>query len=708
MPLTEIAPLETMQRGRGKPRPQPRALAGRLDQGDNSRLAPLVSAQSATVASHTRDNRPTGGEDRQQYLPVHTLRQQYLDYLTTKSLEIEEQKEARHYYHGAHWTPDQIRILRARHQPVITYNRTGRKINGIVGLVERLRSDPKALPRTPRHDNGAELAVQTIRYVLDGNDFKAREPECLRQCAIDGIAGVELKLIEGDHGDPDVGLAEVLGDEYFYDPRSIRFDFADKRYDGIAKWIDVEEAIELFPDKEELLRGLVEAGSDLTTNSDREYKWILTVQKRLRLVEHWYKHRGKWCWAFYVSNVVLDEGVSPFRDEKGKTMSRFVMFSAAVDHDGDRYGFVRNLKGPQDEVNQRRSKALHISNSRRLIGEKGAVDDVETARREWARPDGYLEVNPGKQVTPDNTQPDLENQFRFLEEAKNEIDQYGNTNLANLTGAAVTQLSGRAIELLQQPGMAELGPFILAYRGWKLRVYRAIWNIVQQHWTAERWIRVTDDEGVAQFIKLNGVGLDQFGRPVLVNHIGSLDVDIILDEGRDIQNLMQDTYDALKGYPPGTFPPQVLIELSPIPRSDKQRILQMMSPPAAPPADPAAELAKRLALESAAAELEKTRAEARKTHAQTDATEADAAEKRSRIITNAARAAHLATASHLSAAEFARDTLMEAAGQGSTEDVSQPSGVPGSMPLPMPPAAMPTMPPNMGQPAFPMPPGFGP
>jgi hypothetical protein len=37
--------------------------------------------------------------------------------------------------------------------------------------------------------------------------------------------------------------------------------------------------------------------------------------------------------------------------------------------------------------------------------------------------------------------------------------------------------------LLQQAGMAELGPYIMGYRGWKLRLYRAIFNAVQQYWT---------------------------------------------------------------------------------------------------------------------------------------------------------------------------------------------------------------------------------
>jgi hypothetical protein len=105
----------------------------------------------------------------------------------------------------------------------------------------------------------------------------------------------------------------------------------------------------------------------------------------------------------YIGTVELMKGISPFIDEKGKTFPRYRMFSASVDHDGDRYGFVRNLKSPQDEVNHRRSKALHLLNSRRVVSEKGAVDDIEVARREWAKPDGWVETNPGLKMEPDQT-----------------------------------------------------------------------------------------------------------------------------------------------------------------------------------------------------------------------------------------------------------------------------------------------------------------
>jgi hypothetical protein len=624
-------------------------------------------------------------ENRSQFLPVETLRRQYLDYLTCKVAEIEEAKEARRYYHGAHYTPDEIRVLRARRQPPVVWNRIARKINGIVGVVQKQRRDPKAFPTKPKGEAGAEIATQTIRTVLDGNDWETRDEFCLRQAATEGIGGIELRLVAGDQGDPDIEMWEVFGDDFFYQPTSVRFDFSDARYKGIAKWVDVDEAVELFPDREELIRGLIESGSDLTTNADREYKWINTTTKRVRLIEHWYKHRGVWCWAFYISNQLLEEGVSPFKDERRRTIARFIMFRAAVDQDGDTYGFVRNFKGPQDELNQSRSKSNHVANSRRLIADKGAVDDVETARREWARPDGYIEKNPGKEIAPDNTTADLAAQLQRAQTAADEIENFANTNIANMTDGAVGNLSGVAINLLTQPGLAELGPFIKAYRGWKLRVYRAVFNLAQQYWTSERWVRVTDDEDVAHFIQINGLDLDDYGRPAMVNYLGALDVDIKLDEGPDEVTQMQDTYDVIKNDP--AVPAQVKIAVAPIQGSVKKRILAMLQPPV----DPAQAIMKRLALEGASAENESERARAE--------------ERRARAVKDAAGAAALVVKAGLNGAEAYKASIEAGQGgdngpgaiQGLPDQAPGPGGAPTAAPMPMiaPPA-----------PQFPLP--FGP
>lgn len=221
------------------------------------------------------------------YWPLSKCKKAYLDYLANKTDEIEEQKDARRYYHGAQWTAEQIKALRKRKQPVVTFNRIGRKIDGVVGLIERLRQDPKAFPRTPKHEEGADLATAALRYVLDEQEWKAKSPEIARDGAIDGVGGIEIEIKEGDQGDNEVGFEIVEPDSFFYDPRSYRGDFSDARYMGVGKWMDIDAAIEMFPDKAEDIQSSTELGSDMTTNPDRENKWFSWSGSRrlVRLVD---------------------------------------------------------------------------------------------------------------------------------------------------------------------------------------------------------------------------------------------------------------------------------------------------------------------------------------------------------------------------------------------------------------------------------------
>lgn len=504
------------------------------------------------------------------------LRKQYQNFAGTKDQEIKEQRDARHYYHGDQWTEADKKVLKKRKQPILTNNVIGRKIDGVVGLVERLRQDPKAYPRTPAHEEGAETATSVLRYVCDINDFGSMCAEVSRGAGINGIGGVEMFLEPGDNGDPDIGLAPVDPDCFFYDPRSFRPDFSDARYMGVAKWVDVDLAKEMFPDSADALDSTVAQSGETAglQQQDRELRWVDQTDKRVFIIEHWYIVGSVWQFCFYTGAIELSRGSSPFVDEKGMTICRFVMYSANVDHDGDRYGFVRNMKSAQDEINARRSKGLHQLNTRRIIATKGIVQDVERARTEAARPDGYVEINPttdGRFEFDDAAkQADMQGQIAFLEMAKADIENFG-PNPA-LIGQGIENKSGRAISLLQQAGMAELGPFIIAYRGWKIRVYRAIWNAVQRHWSAERWIRV--NEGLAQFVQLNALTLNEFGMPAIQNSLGSLDVDIILDEGPDTITVMQDTLDTLMPLAQkGDVPAGVLIKLMSLPGSTKKELL---------------------------------------------------------------------------------------------------------------------------------------
>lgn len=563
----------------------------------------------------------TGGvsgqsKDKAGYWSLAKCKRAYLDYLGNKTNEIEEQKDARRYYHGAQWTEEQLKVLKKRRQPPSTKNRIARKIDGTIGLIERLRQDPKAFPRTPKQEEGAELATAVLRYVLDEQEWKAKSPECARDGAVDGIGGIEIELEQGDHGDPEVGFDIVEPDSFFYDPRSYRADFSDSRYMGMGKWTDVDIVKDMFPDAEDIGG---QDGSDLTSNPDREQKWFSSdgSKKLVRLVDIWYQHNGGWCWAIFTGSQILMEGRSYLVDEKNKETCKYIMFSCNVDHDGDRYGFVRNMKSSQDSFNFKHSKLNHILASRRLMLSQGSVQDVEKARTEWARDDGVVLVNGNvnEGIKADDRSFDFAGWAKLLEEDKQELDNYG-PNQA-LIGDIQNQ-SGRAIQLLQQAGMAELGPYVLGYRGWKVRVYRALFCAVQKYWTAERYIRVTDDEGLAQFIQINGTGVDpQTGQPTVVNALGSLDVDIILDEGPDTVNAQADVYETLTQVLPSVArmltPPQaqaavkVLLETSALPASAKKEFREASKPPEPNPAE---EEAKRIALEGEAAKVEETKSKA--------------------------------------------------------------------------------------------------
>jgi hypothetical protein len=531
----------------------------------------------SSSASSTEDSTSNKG-----YWSLQRLKRSYLDYLGTKREEIDEQQDSRRMINGSQWTQAQLKDFALRKQPTTTNNKITRKIDGIIGTLERLKQDPKAYPRTPMHEEGAELATGSLRYALETQNWSAKDPICARMAASEGYGGLEFNLIQGDKGDIEVEIEVVQTDSFFYDPRSYLHDFSDARFMGVGKWMDVDEAVELYPDYEEEIRDSVESGSELSSEPDREFKWFQSYGEnpRVRIVDGWYKHRGEWCYCVFTGNTKLMESKSYLMDEKGNTQCKYEMFSCYIDQDGDRYGFVRNLKPLQQQINYRESKTIQLMHTRQLMAPKGAFDDVEVARREAARPDGVVIYNMGIEKPDFNEsskQADIAAQFKYLENVKTDFESFG-PNIA-VTGEGLENSSGRAIQLLQQSGLADLGPFIQSYRDWKIRVYRKMWNAIQKHWTGERWIRVSDDDNIKQLVGINQVEMGPFG-PQLVNALGSLDVDIILDEGPDTVNQMGDAYDTLtalaqKG---AEIPPAVLIELSPIQSSVKKKLLEMLNP----------------------------------------------------------------------------------------------------------------------------------
>jgi hypothetical protein len=543
-------------------------------------------------------------------------RREFENYAFAKGREIDEQRLSWRYYHIDQWTSDQLRILKRRSQPAITFDRTGRKIDSLSGTIRRLRTDPKAYPNSPQGENGAEVATQVIRTINDASMAEDLEVECCRDALIHGIGVSELKMAKGDKQDPDLSFVYVDPRTWFYDPRSTKNDFHDTRFHGIYKWADADELEGVFPEQQDLIRQSIsnDGGYWTAFDTDREPMWI-DIYHRVRLVDHWYKEGNIWKWCLHTGIVELMRGESPFLNERGQSISKYHAFAAYIDIHGDHYGLIRRLRGPQDAINQHRSKAMHIMNTRQIKLKEGAVDDVEVTRREAARPDGVL-VYRGDKNDLDVIQPEQEfiQQTNYYTDAKTEIDSFGpNQQLIQQFGQNV---SGRAANMLQQAGLAELGPFLKNFRMWKLERYRACWLAAQKFWTADRMLRVATDPQSLQavFMQINGVTLNEYGMPALVNALGNIDVEIKIDEGPDTETVMGDIFDLLMALSQNNVPvpPAAIIEASNLPISEKKKLQQMVSQP-----DPMKQQAAQLMLQKGQADIGKTQAETQKAGSQT-------------------------------------------------------------------------------------------
>jgi hypothetical protein len=563
-----------------------------------------------TITLARSDYKDTTDKDNESNLI--TRRREFEDYASVKTREIEEARLSWRYYHADQWTTEQLKVLKKRQQPAITFDRIGRKIDSLVGTVRKLRTDCKCYPNTPKGEAGAEVATQVIRTICDASLFEDLETECCRDGAVQGIAVSELMLEQGDMGDPDLRIEYRDPKTFFYDPRSVKFDFSDTRFHGIYKWADPEELNELVPGiSDEISGSMQEDGYNTAFDTDRELLWT-DSRNRVRLVDHWYLEDGLWKWCLHAGRVELMSGDSPFFNERNKSISKFFAFANQIDIDGDHYGFIRRLRGPQDAMNQHRSKSIHIMNTRQLKIRDGAVEDIEVTRREASRPDGTL-VYHGDKADLEIIQPDQEflQQTQYYQDAKAEIDNFGPNQSLMQYGQ---NTSGRAFNMAQQAGLAELGPFLKNFRMWKLAQYRATWCAAQRYWTSQRFLRVTSDEGVAQFMMVNGVDLDPYGNPQLVNALGQIDVDIHIDEGPDTETVMGDVFDTLMALSQNNVPvpPQAIIEASYLPAREKKKLNALISQP-----DPQKMQAAQLMMQEKQTDIQKKAAEVGKTQSQT-------------------------------------------------------------------------------------------
>ena len=462
---------------------------------------------------------------------------------TVSSRQLSERD--RDYVDNIQYTAAEIKELNKRKQPVTIANRIKRKRDFLIGYEMSQRVDPRAMPRTPRHEADADGVQQALRYVAETERFDQLRSRVFDNLLVEGMGGYRVGVKQGYDGTMEVTLNRVAWDRMFYDPHSSEPDFSDAGYLGGVIWKDFDEAAAEYPDAIDALNTTMDAASISDTYDDKpKFRvWADKKRKRVRIVFMWIKKQGQWHFAEFTKGGILKAGPSPYVTDKGESDCELVFGSAYVNRENERYGLVREMISIQDEINKRRSKALHLLNVNQTTYEDGAITDIEAYRREAARPDGVKKINPGFfDKVLSETRVDLaQGHMQLLQEAKGEIDMMAG-NIA-LQGNALQKsaASGKAIIASQQGGAMEVAPIMDSLRDMDIRVYRAIWYRIRQYWTAEKWVRVTDDERNVKWLGLN-IPPDQAEMLKAQNpdkiagtvaSIAELDCDIIIDDAPD-------------------------------------------------------------------------------------------------------------------------------------------------------------------------------
>ena len=494
---------------------------------------------------------------------VKTFTDHFDEFADNATTTLKDSARSRDYFDGAQLTPEEYSALLKRKQPPIVRNMIQRAILKVLGAETQLRSDPKAYPRTPKDEEGAEAITKGLRFVADNVDLDEHSSEQFEFQIVEGYSG---GIVEVNPKTLEIELTIINPDRLYWDVHSRKNDYSDSKYTGIVAWMDVEDIKRRWPDKADKIQEHMQSSSRHTNFDDKpdNIRWVNFKRNRMMVNQEYYLEKDVWQEVFFCQACILSKKVSPYLDDRGEPMNPIEIESSFTSRHGDRYGLVEAMKDPQDEVNKRGSKALHILNVNQTMGEKGAVENVNTMKTEKAKPDGHIELTPGALVdgrfqVVDQTS-ELVAHLQMMQEAKSEIDDLSID--ASLSASA----SGRSRELEQQDQLVKIGRVFDRHRSWKKRIYRQMWCRMKQFWDEEKWVRVTDEEDAAEFVGLNQpVTLGQLMQehaeetgeeipPEMLqdprmnqvvevrNNVKELDMDIILDEAPNYINLQHEIF----------------------------------------------------------------------------------------------------------------------------------------------------------------------
>lgn len=480
----------------------------------------------------------------------------FQDELARQADNRQQQAKDADFYDGIQWREQDAAALRERGQVPLVYNVIATSINWILGSEARGRTDWKILPRRKEAGKAAERKTQLMKYLSDVNRTPFNRSRAFADCVKVGVGWMEEGLQQPEDGEPVYDRYESWRN-ILWDSACTEDDISDARYVFRFKWVDLDVAEAMFPDRAGLLRLCARAandweiddyGDDASDSQERlnetsHYRNAVTTFKRerVRIIEAWHKvteevekMRGgdfngeifnpddpapghladidaqraypvtvpramRMRVSIFCVGGMLWDGPSPYRHN---SFPFTPIWCYRRDRDNLPYGVIRNLRDMQEDINKRASKALHIISTNKTIMEAGAVDDIDEYREEIARPDAVIVTNPGKKLEINADRELAPAHLEMMSRSIGMIQQISGVTDENL-GRQTNASSGKAITARQeQGGLATT--LIFDNLRFSVQVHgEKLLSAIEQFYSEEKQFRITNMRNSPEYITIN-------------------------------------------------------------------------------------------------------------------------------------------------------------------------------------------------------------
>lgn len=462
---------------------------------------------------------------------------------------------------GNHWKPWDKKLLISRGINPITANRVFPVVNLLTGYQAQNPVDVVAKGRTQADSEISQVMSEALKFVMDQCDGESLIREAYEDQIVPGYGYLRVGTIDDPRREA-VHVSKAPWYTFGWDRYgSPWLDPLSCRYCYYYPWVDLDDLIAVFPehkiDLENEFKRMCGETARTRTGISTTYSiadevesylgqmtggaWADSLRRRVKPVELYYAINKSLLFAVMENGAVYEVADNLPVQEQFDMLRRSVRSIKATvkkirraqflgevlledidsPHPHDRYPFApfigyldrfrlpfgvpRQIKEQAMEVNKRRSMALALLHAKRMIVEKGAVEDPMVAFNEMNSLLGLIEVDEGKidKIKIEDLSDMAASQVELMHIAEREVQEIAGANDESL-GYDTKQQSGYALERKEQRTGVMTASLAKNYDRSTTILGNLVLAEIQKEWTGQKVLRVTDRiTGADRFVQIN-------------------------------------------------------------------------------------------------------------------------------------------------------------------------------------------------------------